>query len=225
MGRPLGRWLEAGLPELRLETVSSRVQRSRDGSVNVVIRQRTESGLEHRHAYRVLPWGEIEAENSIRVPAALADLPRVGVTLTLQPGLDRLTWFGRGPHENYADRKAGAAVGRYSATVAEMYVPYIVPQEHGGRCDVRWLQLVDAEGAGLRIDTADLLQFSASHLSIEDLFRARHTHELEPRPEVILSLDGAHRGLGTATAGPDALPRYRIRAGLHRFSYRISAAS
>ena len=85
--------------------------------------------------------------------------------LALQPGLDRLTWFGRGPHENYPDRKAGAAVGRYSAAVAEMYVPYIVPQEHGNRCDVRWLRLVDAEGAGLRIEFAEPIQFSASHFT------------------------------------------------------------
>ncbi len=223
LGRPLGRWLEAGLQDLRLETVSTRVSRSRDGSASVVIRQRTESGLEHRHAYRVLPWGEIEAENSVRVPPKLADLPRVGVTLALQPGLDRLTWFGRGPHENYPDRKAGAAVGRYSAAVADMYVPYIVPQEHAGRCDVRWLRVVDAGGAGLRIAAVGLLQFSASHFTGDDLFRAHHTNELEPRPEVILNLDGMHRGLGTGSCGPDTLPRYRIRAGVHRFAYRISA--
>jgi beta-galactosidase len=224
LGRPLGRWLEAGLQDLRLETVSVRVSRSRDGTASVVIRQRAEIGLEHRHAYRVLPWGVIEAENSVRVPAKLADLPRVGVTLVLQPGLDRLTWFGRGPHENYPDRKAGAAVGRYSATVAEMYVPYIVPQEHGGRCDVRWLRLADAAGAGICIAAPGLLQFSASHFTGEDLFRAHHTNELEPRPEVILNLDGVQRGLGTGSCGPDTLPRYRIRAGTHRFSYRIRAA-
>jgi beta-galactosidase len=223
LGRPLGRWLEAGLPALELETLGTRVRRSRDGSVSIVIRQRAGIGIEHRHAYRMLPWGEIEAENGVRIPAALADLPRVGVTLTLQPGLDRLTWFGRGPHENYPDRKAGAAVGRYSATVSEMYVPYIVPQEHGGRCDARWLRLVDADGAGIEIAAVGLLQFSASHFTIEDLFRAHHTHELEPRPEVILNLDGAHRGLGTGSCGPDTLPRYRIRAGLHRFAYRIRA--
>jgi beta-galactosidase len=224
LGRPLGRWLEAGLQELQLETVSARVSRSRDGSAKVVIRHRTEGGLEHRHAYRVLPWGEIEVENSVRVPANLADLPRVGVTLALQPGLDQLTWFGRGPHENYADRKASAAVGRYSATVAEMYVPYIVPQEHGGRCDVRWLRLADDEGTGLCIAAPEHFQFSASHFTGDDLFRAHHTNELEPRPEVILNLDGIQRGLGTGSCGPDTLPRYRIRAGTHRFAYRIRAA-
>jgi beta-galactosidase len=224
LGRPLGRWLAAGLPDLRLEPVSTRVSRSRDGSASIVIRHRAEIGLEHRHAYRVLPWGEIEAENSVRVPAKLADLPRVGVTLSLEPGLDRLTWFGRGPHENYPDRKAGAAVGRYNAAVAEMYVPYIVPQEHGGRCDVRWLRLVDAGGTGLCITPVGLLQFSASHFSSDDLFRAHHTNELEPRPEVILNLDGIQRGLGTGSCGPDTLPHYRIRAGVHRFAYRIRAA-
>jgi len=224
LGRPLGRWLEAGLQDVRLEAASTRVSLSRDGSASIVIRQRAGIGLEHRHAYRVWPCGEIEVENIVRVPANLADLPRVGVTLILQPGLDRLTWFGRGPHENYPDRKAGAAVGRYSARVAEMYVPYIVPQEHGGRCDVRWLRLEDAEGAGLSIAAVGLLQFSASHFTSDDLFKAHHTNELEPRPEVILNLDGAHRGLGTASCGPDTLPRYRIKAGVHRFAYRISGA-
>jgi len=224
LGRPLGRWLEAGLQDLRLEPAGTRVSRSRDGSASVVIRHRTENGLEHRHAYRVLPWGDIEAENSVRVPAKLADLPRVGVTLTLAAGLDRVTWFGRGPHENYPDRKAGAAVGRYEATVAGMYVPYIVPQEHGGRCDVRWLRLVDAGGGGLCIAAAGLLQFSASHFTSDDLFRAHHTNELEPRPEVILNLDGVQRGLGTGSCGPDTLPCYRIRAGMHRFGYRIRPA-
>jgi beta-galactosidase len=160
----------------------------------------------------------------VRVPPELADLPRVGVTLTLQPGLDQLTWFGRGPHENYVDRKASAAVGRYDAKVAEMYVPYIVPQEHGGRCDLRWLRLADAGGAGLCIAAVGPLQFSASHFTGGDLFRAHHTNELEPRQEVILNLDGVHRGLGTGSCGPDTLPRYRIRAGMHRFSYRIRAA-
>ncbi len=103
-----------------------------------------------------------------------------------------------------------------------MYVPYIVPQEHGGRCDVRWLRLVDGSGVGLCITAAELLQFSASHYSVGDLFRAHHTNELEPRPEVIVNLDAEQRGLGTGSCGPDTLPRYRIRSGVHRFAYRIS---
>jgi beta-galactosidase len=89
---------------------------------------------------------------------------------------------------------------------------------------VRWLRLEDAEGAGLRITAVGLLQFSASHFSADDLFRAHHTNELEPRAEVILNLDGAHRGLGTGSCGPDTLPRYRIKAGVQRFAFRISAA-
>jgi beta-galactosidase len=89
---------------------------------------------------------------------------------------------------------------------------------------VRWLRLEDAGGAGLSITAVGLLQFSASHLNSDDLFEAHHTNELEPRPEVILNLDGAHRGLGTGSCGPDTLPRYRIKAGLHRFAFRISGA-
>jgi len=70
----------------------------------------------------------------------------------------------------------------------------------------------------------ELFEFSASHYTAEDLFRARHTCDLQARPEVILNLDCIQRGLGTGSCGPDTLPRYRIRAGLHRFAYRIRAA-
>ena len=79
------------------------------------------------------------------------------------------------------------------------------------------------DDSSMTIGVDQITACSASHFTIEDLFRAHHTHELEPRPEVILNLDGAHRGLGTGSCGPDTLPRYRIRAGLHRFAYRIRA--
>ncbi len=60
-----------------------------------------------------------------------------------------------------------------------------------------------------------------SHLTDDDLYRASHTHQLEPRPEVYVHLDARQRGLGGASCGPDTLPTYRIGAGVHRFGYRM----
>jgi hypothetical protein len=85
------------------------------------------------------------------VPAAWSDLPRAGVRLRLPGRFAHLEWFGLGPHETYADRRASGRTGRFDSTVAAQYVPYVVPQEHGHHEDTRWLLLCDASGAGVRI--------------------------------------------------------------------------
>jgi beta-galactosidase len=157
-------------------------------------------------------------EHEVDVPA---DLPRIGVTFTLAPGLERLEYLGRGPWENYPDRQASAVVGRWESTVSDEYVPYIAPQEHGHHGDVRWLRLTREDGTGIEVRGMPTIGFSASHFTAQDLTEARHTSDLTPRPEVILNLDHAQRGLGTASCGPDTSPRYRLSAGTYRFSYII----
>jgi beta-galactosidase len=222
VGRILQRWRELGLD--RLEVTKTRVtgSRARDGAVVITISQETGIGLAHRQVYRLEKPGVVDALFAFQVPKHLTDLPRLGVTLQLAPALDRLQWYGPGPHESYSDRKIGAAIGRYESRVADQYVPYIVPQEHGNHVDARWLTLRDEAGRGLRVEaSADPFDFSASHFTAEDLTAASHTHQLEARPEVILDLDRVQRGMGTAGCGPDTLPAYLTRAGAHRLSVRL----
>src|SRR5690606_4335663 len=126
-------------------------------------------------------------------------LPRVGVRLDLAPGYERLAYFGRGPWENYADRKASTLVGVYETTVTGEYVDYVMPQEHGHHTDVRWLELAPvAERRSrfvglppLRIEAAPTFEFNAGHHTAEDLYAARHATDLAPRAETILYLDAA----------------------------------
>jgi beta-galactosidase len=141
--------------------------------------------------------------------------------LVVVPGLYRLEWFGRGPHETYPDRRRGGAVGRWRSTVSEQYVPYIRPQENGGHADVRWLELRDATGRGLRITLDRPRQVSATHFRAADLAAATHDVELSPRPETLIHLDAAHRGLGTASCGPDTLPEYLVGPGEYRWSWSL----
>ena len=91
-------------------------------------------------------------------------------------------------------------------------MPYILPQEHGHHPDTRWLTLTDGAGFGLEVRGRPTIGFTASHFTAADLYAARHTCDLEPRAEVVLSLDHAQRGLGTASCGPDTAPRYRLLA-------------
>jgi hypothetical protein len=134
---------------------------------------------------------------------------------------DSFTWYGRGPLESYADRKLSQDVGLYSGTVDEQHTPYIVPQENGNKTDVRWAALMDDEGLGLLVMGQPLLNVSAHHFTARDLTRAKHTHELQPRDEVILSLDYAQSGLGNESCGPGVLPQYLLEADEYRYSLRL----
>jgi beta-galactosidase len=226
--RVLWRWLELGLDRLeqRLERVE--LVESPGGAPLVSVLHRASGrgrwedvGL--RSTYALSADGTLEVEHVVSLAPELADLPRVGVLLTLAPGLEGLSWYGRGPWENYPDRNASAMVGRYTGTVAEQYVPYIVPQEHGLKTEVRELSLAREDGSGLLVRGRQPLAFSASHYSAADLYGARHNYELTPRPEVFLCLDAAHRGLGTNSCGPDTAERFRLGAGEYRLAYALRA--
>ncbi|MFP6629514.1 MAG: glycoside hydrolase family 2 TIM barrel-domain containing protein [Myxococcota bacterium] len=225
-GKPLGRWRDLGLEKLEVQKTSVRGSRHKNGAVSIAVSQQTNVGIVHRHVYRLGEPGVVIVENDFRVPPELFDLPRLGVTLRLGAAFDRLSWLGRGPHESYADRKLGAALGLWRGSVVDEYVSYIVPQEHGNHTDVRWLVLANERKRGLRIEVAPgeaPFEFSASHFTAEDLTAATHTNELEPRAEVILNLDCFQRGLGTGSCGPDTLPAYRTKPGRHRLAFRLRA--
>jgi beta-galactosidase len=155
--------------------------------------------------------GRVVIETTVQPDEGLPPLPRLGLRLVLPPGCEAFQWYGRGPHESYADRKEGARLGRYDGSVDEQYVPYIMPQENGNKTDVRWAALRDERGIGLLAVGETPLNVSAHHYSAEDFTLAKHTHELKRRTEVILNLDFAHAGLGSASVGPETLPEYQVR--------------
>jgi beta-galactosidase len=105
--------------------------------------------------------------------------------------------------------------------VADLHVPYIRPQESGGRADVRWFTLTDATGGGLRITLDVPRQVSVSRFRAADLAAASHHGELVARPAAVVHLDAAHRGLGTASCGPDTLPEYLVGPGTYRWSWTL----
>jgi beta-galactosidase len=151
-------------------------------------------------------------------------LPRVGLTLELPTGYESLDWFGRGPQESYADRKASAAVGRYRQSVDEQIYPYVKPQESGNHTDVRWATLTDADGNGLRVSGDGLLQLSAAHYNAADLTAAEHIHELRRmrREEVVLNVDHRQGGLGNGSCGPGVLPQYQLPPEEFRFQVKFA---
>ncbi|MBV8141695.1 MAG: DUF4981 domain-containing protein, partial [Verrucomicrobia bacterium] len=223
--RPLNRWRAQGLDKMAVKPVSAKANRNQDGSITLSFEHlgacaASERALSHQHSYTITPDGGIQVENIFIVDQTIPDLPRLGVVLILPPGFEKLSWFGRGPFENYGDRKRAALVDLYESTVMEQYVPYIMPQEHGNHTDVRWLSL-SCEKARLLVEAAGPMEFSASHYTAQDLDAAYHTYDLHPRAEVILNLDYRQRGLGTESCGPGPLEQYKIRPGRYSWSYRL----
>lgn len=139
-------------------------------------------------------------------------LPRLGLRMALPGGLDRVTWFGRGPGEAYADSRQAARVGRFAATVDELQTPYVYPQENGNRADVRWATLTGADGHGIRVEGGPTFDLTARRWTTEELDAARHTTDLVAGAQIHLNIDLAQNGLGSAACGPGVLPAYRLRA-------------
>jgi beta-galactosidase len=177
--------------------------------------------LRHERLITALEGGAIRVEEELTIPPELDDLPRIGTVLEVAAGLEDLEWFGRGPHETYPDRKRSGLIGRWWTTVADAATPYVRPQENGGRADVRWLSLSDGRDRMLRIELDTPGQVSATHHQARDLADATHDVDLIRVPETIVHLDAAHRGLGTASCGPDTLPEYLVGPGTYRWAWTI----
>jgi beta-galactosidase len=211
----LSQWLVAGLDRLEskleaFEYAQLLPQAVQIKTVHTVQAKDIPAGFHHTATYTIYGNGAVRMENEVTPFGDLPVLPRMGVALVAPAGFEQFTWFGRGPQESYVDRKAGVAVGLYSGTVDEQYVPYIMPQENGNKTDVRWAALSNAAGNGLLVAGEPLLEVSASHFTAHDLYKAYHTNELERRPEVYFNLDLAQCGLGGNSCGPKTLDKYML---------------
>ncbi len=173
------------------------------------------------YVYTIYGSGDVLIDTHVVPEAEVPFLPRIGLQMQLPTGYEQFTWYGRGPHETYVDRKEGAQVGVYSGTVDEQYVPYIMPEENGNKTDVRWVALTSQDGIGLLASGGPWLEVSAHHYTTEDLTQAMHTYELVRRDEITLNLDYAQSGLGSASCGPGRLGKYQLKPEEVRYRVRL----
>jgi beta-galactosidase len=221
------KWRAAGLDRLERRLISLEVipYNAKMIAVHVVSRLNAPDvmeGIESEVTYHVYGNGEITINNTVSIDERLPYVPRVGVEMIVPAGMETITWYGRGTHENYVDRKHGAAVGRYQSTVTEQFTPYVYPSECGGKEDTRWLALTDSNGNGLLVVAFDKLHFDALHHTIRDLAEAKHIVALPPREEIILHLDGWHMGVGGDDGWLSQVhPEFLLFPGIYRFAYKI----
>ncbi|MFE9649532.1 glycoside hydrolase family 2 TIM barrel-domain containing protein [Streptomyces sp. NPDC006365] len=218
IGGMAARWRDWGLDALIRKVVDVR----REGAGVTVVAEYATGGGTVRHEQLITPVaGGLRIEETAELPDTLDDVARVGTVFETIAGFDLLEWHGQGPWESYPDRSAGAPVGHHSLAVDELFTPYLRPQESGGRHGVRRFALSAPDATRLTVELGAPSQVSATRHRAEDLTAAAHHDELVPRPGCVVHLDAAHRGLGTASCGPDTSSQYLIAPGIHRWIWTL----
>ena len=177
--------------------------------------------------YKVYPEGTVVLASSIVTSDPDLPLPRLGYEIKLPSRYDQYTYYGRGPLNNYNDRKTGSFIGLYQSTVAEQFVPFPKPQSMGGREDVRWCALQDKGGDGLQfVSGYGTMSTSALPWSALQMTLAQHPHELPESDGTYLHLDCAVNGLGGNSCGQGGpLRKDRVLGALHQMMLIIRPTS
>lgn len=196
-GLELDTWRHAGA-DRKVESVN--VEKSGNNMVTFTVKSTlpttNESGYEQK--FSVYGTGDVKVTSTLNPGEDLPMIPVVGNTLTLPKEFSHVTWYGKGPDENYIDRQSGYEVGVYKKDVEDFFVDYIKPQETGNRTDTRWVSITNDDGVGLlaKAETDTPIEFSALYYTAEDLSNALHSYQLEGKDNVILRLNQRQMGVG-----------------------------
>lgn len=167
----------------------------------------------------------IKVDYSLTVKPGLSNIPKVGMKTGTADNYEKISWYGRGPLENYIDRNYGFDAAVYTQDIKDFIEPYPVPQENGNRTDVRWMYLSDKSSAkGLLLVADSLLSMSAWPYSEESISSSRHTNELRDPGFITVNIDLIQMGVGgndswSSVAAP--LEKYQIPARNYSYSFYL----
>jgi beta-galactosidase len=216
IGHIAEKWQRWGLRELTRASV--KVSRKASGT-KIAITWRTESSLKLKHEQFVETVVDgIRVTESFQLPKELDDIARIGTNFEMNGELDQLVYFGTGPFETMPDRAIGK-VHRWNSPVASQYVPYVKPQENGGHMAVRWFSLANRTNHGLYVQLDKPRMVTVTPMRSTDLADATHNVFVQPCGNTVITIDAVHRGVGTASCGPDTLAKYLIKPGTYKWSW------
>ena len=219
IGHIASKWEQYGVREI---SRTDCVVRQTATSIKIANTWQTSTGVSFKHTQLITPVvGGFTVKESVTIPKAFDDLARVGTLFELDGSLSDLVYFGTGSHESYPDRKIGR-IARYVSTVAAQYIPYVRPQENGGHAAVRWFEVTNSAGNGLRFVMSKPAQVSVTPNRDAELADATHDVEVEACGNTVVHIDTAHRGVGTASCGPDTLDKYLIKTGVHSWEWTVT---
>lgn len=214
----IARWQAAGLNQLQSRCFAMTAYAGAEGVMIQVARGHYHDErllLRSDWQYQFTAQGALTLTVTTQVAEGLPSLARIGMVLHLADGAEQVSWFGRGPHENYPDRQSSAHIGYWQLPLAEMHTPYIFPCENGLRCDTRYLQLG-------RLNIQGLFHFRVSPYSTAQLAATRYQYQLQPEKGVYLHLDGYHMGIGGDDSwSPSVHPDHQLGAGTYRYQVTL----
>lgn len=214
-------WQNEKLDLLRSSCRGTEITRN-DGSVtftaNTVLSADSKlPAVEIKTDYTVTGDGRLSIRSDVKVDRLLPFLPRFGLDLVLNEGIEKLHWFGYGPNDSYCDKRLSARKGLFTSTVTDSYEHPIKPQESGNHFGTEYAEITTLNGHGIAAEGS--FEFSALHYSASQLDRTAHDCELVASPLTFLSLNYAVSGIGSNSCGPDLAEEFRLSA--KEFSFEV----
>lgn len=223
-------WKRYGFHQPTFKLKSMTVSTAQTGLIEIVVSQylitkEYDNFIENTFVYSVLSTGEILLNHNV---AFKKDLPfldfyglaKVGIEMVLPNGFEKFVYYGKGPWENYADRKESAMLEVYESTVNEQYFPYSVPQATGNHTDVRWATLRNDKGIGMAVYGLPTFETAALHYSNLNLYK-KSSSEIETENDIFWSIDHLQSGLGGASCGPGVRQEYTVPIENYNYTIRI----
>ena len=200
-------WYSIGLDKMKSTLESFRVE-NKDENVIVTVHEIAlfgnagNAGFENEMIYTISPDGEISLQHTINPNGKMPmSLPRIGTKWVFDNQMQHVEWFGRGPEENYPDRKTGYRIGLYQSTVDAMFEPYLIPQDCGLRTDNQYVRLTNDEEIGIEFSATQPFNFNCYHYSTENLSKAKQTYQLIKSDGVTFNFDYQTTGVGCTAVG------------------------
>jgi beta-galactosidase len=210
-------------PQLKLSNIST------DQSQKGIIRIKSDYTLIEDKSFVEVTYtingnGTVKVDYTLNPQLDLPNIPKVGMQCGIKRAYDQVSWYGRGPMENYIDRRTGFDVGNFSQPINQFMEPYVVPQENGNRTDVRWMYLSDKENEGLLVVADSLLSMSVWPYTEQNIVESRHTNKLKDAGYLTLNIDLIQMGVGGNDSWSDLaapLPQYQIPAKPYHYTFYL----
>ena len=169
---------------------------------DLYIEGRPSNGFKNYYQYSIDGNGIITLKHQLSTSGKMPlYLPRIGLQMVFDRSVEQVAWYGRGPQENYPDRKTGYKIGIYKTTVTDMFEPYLIPQDCGLRTDNRWVKMTNKDGVGIEFKSDKLFNFNAYHYSTDNLSRAKYPYQLQAFDGTTFNFDYETTGVGCTCRG------------------------
>jgi beta-galactosidase len=218
-------WIKYGITTLKYDLVDMKVETIDKSTVKVISITKANGkegfGVYHTATYLIKGDGSVKVDNHVQFIGFRVNLARIGVRMLLDKKLDRMTFFGRGPFENYSDRKSSAEVGIYELGVNEQY-EYEKPMERGNHEEVKWVKLSGKDMPYLMIQSDEkLMQVAALPHTDEQMYPVEYKIDLPASTSTVLCFSTKTMGVGSASCGPRPLEKYQVFSDQTSFTYTI----